>query len=112
MGQYLPMKLHVPHTIMVGGLFGPCKGVVPWTDMPMQHIIILLEFCIKNTYFLFQGVYYEQVHGTAVGSLISPLIGNLFMEEFEVNALSSVPRLISKLGQQPLHHSKNSVSTL
>ena len=24
-----------------------------------QHIITLLEFCLKNTYFLFQGKYFE-----------------------------------------------------
>ena len=51
----------------------------------------LLEFCLNNTYFLFQGKFYEQVQGAAVGSPISPLIANLFMEEFEVKALSSCP---------------------
>ena len=54
------------------------------TNMSIPHIISLLEFYIKNTYFLFQGKYYEQVHGAAMGSPISPLIANLLMEEFEV----------------------------
>ena len=35
--------------------------------------------------------YHEQVHGAAIGSPISPLIANLFMEEFEVKALNSAP---------------------
>ena len=34
----------------------------------------------KNTYFLFQDKYYEQVHGAAMGSPISPLIASLLME--------------------------------
>ena len=59
------------------------------TNMPIQHIMTLLEFCLKNPYFLFQGKYYEQVYGAAMGYPISPLIANLFMEEFEVKALSS-----------------------
>ena len=42
--------------------------------MSIPQIITLLEFCLKNTYFLFQGKYYEQVHGAAMGSLISLLI--------------------------------------
>ena len=50
------------------------------TSMSIQQIITLLEFCLRNTYFLFQGKYYEQVHGVAMGSPISPLITNLFME--------------------------------
>ena len=56
-----------------------------------SQIVTLLEFCLKNTYFFFQGKYYEQVHCAAMGSPISLLIANLFMEEFEVNAISSAP---------------------
>ena len=59
--------------------------------MSIPQIVTLLEFCLKNTYFLFQGKYYEQVRGEAMGSPISPLIANLFMEEFEVKALSTAP---------------------
>ena len=59
--------------------------------MSIQQIVTLLEFCLKNTYFLFQGKFYEQVQGAAMGSSISTLIANLFMEEFEVKALSSCP---------------------
>ena len=58
------------------------------TNISIPDIITLLEFCLKNIYFLFQGKYYKQVHGAAIGSPISPLIANLFMEEFEVKALA------------------------
>ena len=59
--------------------------------MSIQQIVQLLEFCLTNTYFLFQGKYYEQVQSAAMGSPISPLIANLFMEEFEVKNLNSCP---------------------
>ena len=61
------------------------------TSMSIAQITSLLEFCLTNTYFLFQGKFYEQVQGAAMGSSISPLIANIFMEEFEVKALSSIP---------------------
>ena len=61
------------------------------TQMSIQQIVTLLEFCLKNTDFLFLGKYYEQVHGAAMGSRISPLTANLFMEEFEVKALITAP---------------------
>ena len=61
------------------------------TSMSIPKITSLLEFCLSHTYFLFQGKYYEQVQGAAMGSPISPLIANIFMEEFEVQALSSSP---------------------
>ena len=59
--------------------------------MSIQNIVTLLKFCLKNTYFLFQGKYYGQVQGAAMGSPISPLIANLPMEQFEVKALSTLP---------------------
>ena len=40
-------------------------------SISIHHIFTLLEFCLKNAYFLFQGRYYEQVHGTAMGSPVS-----------------------------------------
>ena len=61
------------------------------TNMSIQQIISLLEFCLSHTYFLFQGKYYELVQGAAMGSPISPLIANIFMEELKVKALSSSP---------------------
>ena len=57
--------------------------------MSIPQITSLLEFCLTNTYFLFQGKYYEQVQGAAMGSPISCLIANILMEDFEVKALSS-----------------------
>ena len=44
------------------------------TNMSIPQIVTLLEFCLKNTYFLLQGKYYEQVHGAAMGSPIIPLL--------------------------------------
>ena len=61
------------------------------TSMSISQITSLLEFCLTHIYFLFHGKYYEQVQGAAMGSPISPLIANIFMEEFEVQALNSFP---------------------
>ena len=38
------------------------------TVLAVSDIILLLEFCLKNTYFSFQGQFYEQVEGVAMGS--------------------------------------------
>ena len=42
------------------------------TSMSAQTILWLLEFCLKNTYFIFQGRFYEQTEGAAMGSLHNP----------------------------------------
>ena len=59
------------------------------TTMSIQNILDLLEFCLCNTYFLFQGQYYEQTQGAAMGSPVSPVLANLYMEFFKERALST-----------------------
>ena len=57
----------------------------------VSNIILLLEFCLKNTYFSFQDQFYEQVEGAAMGSPVSPIVANLCMEYLEQKALSTAP---------------------
>ena len=59
------------------------------TTMKVEQIISLLEFCLKNTYIQFQGIFYEQLQGAAMGSPISPIVANIYMEDFEIKAISS-----------------------
>ena len=61
------------------------------TVLPVKNIIILLEFCLYNTYVSFQGQFYEQVEGAVMGSLISPIIASLYGEYLEQKALSTKP---------------------
>ena len=56
-----------------------------------ENITCLLEFCLKSTYFTFQGKHYEQIEGAAIGSLISPIVANLYMENFDVKTVSTAP---------------------
>ena len=66
------------------------------TTMSASHILEPLEFCLCNTYFLFQGQFYEQTKGEALGSPVSPIVANLYMETFENRAITSTvipPRL-------------------
>ena len=59
------------------------------TILPADSILELLGFCLNNTYFVFQGTFYEQTKGAAMGSPISPIIANIFMEAFENRAITA-----------------------
>ena len=61
------------------------------TSMSINHIISLLKFCLKSTSFVFQGQYYQQMEGAAMGSPLSPIVANIFMENFEKEALDTAP---------------------
>ena len=61
------------------------------TSLSIENILSLLEFCINSTYFSFQGKFYEQLEGAAMGSPLSPIVANLYMESFELEAIGSAP---------------------
>ena len=49
----------------------------------------MIELCLRCTYFQFQNGFYEQLDGAAMGSPLSPVVANIFMESFEEQALHS-----------------------
>ena len=57
--------------------------------MTVDQIVELIDICLKTTYFSFMGNFFKQQHGCAMGSPVSPIVGNLCMETFEINALDS-----------------------
>ncbi|XP_045463784.1 uncharacterized protein LOC123673342 [Harmonia axyridis] len=54
-----------------------------------QDTLTLINHCMSNTYFLFQGTFYKQVKGAPKGSPLSPAIADIYMENFETNAIDS-----------------------
>ena len=51
----------------------------------------LVELCLQSMYFEFQGKFYEQSDGAAMGSPLSPVIANVYMEHLEETALRTAP---------------------
>ena len=59
------------------------------TTMKVEQIISLLEFCLKTTYFQFKGKFFEELQEAVMGSPISSIVANLFMEDFETKAINT-----------------------
>ena len=51
----------------------------------------LLTMCASSTYFMWGDRIFEQIHGLPMGSPLSPLLTEIFMIEFEQNALQGAP---------------------
>ena len=58
------------------------------TSLSLELIADLLEM---STYFSFGGNFYEQKEDAAMGSPVSAVVANLYMELFEELALDTVP---------------------
>ena len=51
--------------------------------LPRSALKDLLVFATKKSHFVFDGQYYDQVDGVAMGSPLGPVLANIFMCQFE-----------------------------
>ena len=80
-----------PALKVIKDLLGKDPTLKKRTVLPVEDITLLLEFCLKNMYFSFQGQFYEQVEGTTMSSPVSHIVANIYMEYFQQKALSTAP---------------------
>ena len=58
------------------------------SDAPSLHTIrILLEEILTNNCFEFAGSFFQQIHGTAMGSKCAPPFASIFMGDFEISKI-------------------------
>ena len=63
------------------------KTLMNRTTIPAPELCHLIDLCLKSTYFRFGDSFYEQ--GAGMGSPLSPVVANLYMEAFEKQALEA-----------------------
>ena len=60
----------------------------PNLDRPDQEVLELLKICLENNDFIFNNEWYLQTYGTAMGRKFAPNYANLFMAQWEKEALA------------------------
>jgi hypothetical protein len=53
------------------------------TILDIRDIMELLKICLSSTYFNYQNDFYHQKEGTAMGSPVSPIVSELFLQSLE-----------------------------
>ena len=75
--------------ISVKKLFGRKKKFEGFTREQFKK---LLSLAVKNSFFLFNGTYYEQVDGVAMGSPLGPTLANIFLCHWEEIWIKKCPK--------------------
>ncbi|XP_072023032.1 uncharacterized protein [Amphiura filiformis] len=60
-------------------------------NLSVDDVVELLDFILSTTYFTFRGKIFRQLFGAAMGSPVSPLAANIFMEHLEQSAIATAP---------------------
>jgi hypothetical protein len=60
----------------------------PSQDRPDEEVLELLKICLENNDFIFKNEWFLQIFGTAMGRKFAPNYANLFMAQWEKEALA------------------------
>ena len=80
----IPVALHVTNYKI-----STCTNFTNVCKIPTGKFIKLLEFTITNSIFCFNKKFYTQLQDAAMGSPVSPVIANIYIEYIESLAISS-----------------------
>ena len=72
---------------MIKSLLSRDRTLVDRTTLSVDNICDLLSLVLTNTYFSFNGKFYQQKFGMAMGSPVSPIVANIFMQDLETKAV-------------------------
>lgn len=62
-------------------------------EIPVEYAD-LVHHCLTTNYFIYQGEYFLQIDGVAMGSPVAPVVANLWMEHFENGAIATAPQAV------------------
>ena len=71
--------------ICLDQLFHKCDKV---NNLTKRQLTKLLKITLKQNHFMFQDRIYDQIDGVAMGSSLGPILANIFMCNFEVEAMN------------------------
>ena len=71
--------------ICLDKLFYRCNKV---NNLTRRQLTKLLKIALKQNHFMFKDRIYHQIDGVAMGSSLGPILANIFMSNFEVEAMN------------------------
>jgi len=60
------------------------------TRLSLEQLLGTLDVVLSSTSFVFEGEIYEQIHGSPMGSPLSPILADIVMDDLETHCLSKL----------------------
>ena len=87
----IPVPVALP---VINSKISTCTNFTNVCKISTEEFIKLQEVTLTSCVFCFNAKFYKQLQGAAMGSPVSPVIANIYMEYFESLAMPSYPKLI------------------
>ena len=85
----VPVALQV-----INSKISACTNYTNVSKIPTEKFTKILEFTLANCIFCFTKKFYKQLQGAAMGTPVSPVIANIYVEHFQSLAIPTSPTLI------------------
>ena len=59
------------------------------TPLSLKNVLDFLELLLRTTFFIFNGTYYQQTEGVAMGGPPSSIVAEIYMQATEMTALTT-----------------------
>jgi len=81
---------NIPLDLAIDGISKKCIHIQHYTKIPKHEFILALNFILTSIFFNFDNIIYKQIHGTSMGSSLSPIIANIVMQDLEEASLNKI----------------------
>ncbi|XP_058821140.1 uncharacterized protein LOC131683307 [Topomyia yanbarensis] len=89
----------IPKSLITHNIIYNWNNIKQHTNINLDLLLEIVEFCIDSSYFKFDDKYYRQIFGTAMGNPLSPVLADLVLEgllDTTITKLSFKPPILKK----------------
>lgn len=81
---------NVPCNLVIQIFDKPYQNIISKCDIPYSEVIEITKFLFICTFFKFDGKFFHQIFGTSMGSPISPLFADIWLDGLEEGYLNTL----------------------
>ena len=88
---------NVPKELVISVIKKNWGSIKAYTSLSREMLCEIVEFLFESSYFAFEGKFYQQLDGSAMGNPASPVLANLIMNDLITRILNKLPFLLTFL---------------